>query len=59
MKAYRLVLAGIGSLAFLAWVLVARPAAALQGWLIGFLFVSSLSLGALAIVLIHRLTAGR
>ncbi len=56
----RLIAAGVGALAFLGWaaMALAAPAAALQGWLIGFVFVSSLSLGALAIVLIHRLTAG-
>lgn len=61
MKAFRLVLAGLSSLAFLGWVavLIARPAAALQGWLIGFVFISSLSLGSLVLLLIHRLTAGR
>ncbi len=43
-----------------AWAVTALFAAgpALQGWLIGFLFVSCLSLGALAAVLIHRLTGG-
>ncbi len=61
MKAHRLVLMGIGSLAFLSWLLVlaVHPAAALQGWLVGFLYVSGLSLGPLAILLIHRLTGGR
>jgi hypothetical protein len=57
----RLIAAGVGALAFLGWaaVTLGEPAAGLQGWLIGFVFVSGLSLGSLAIVLIHRLTAGR
>ena len=61
MSATRLIAGLVGALAFLAWAVaaVAAPAPALQGWLVGFVFVSSLSLGALAIVLIHRLTAGR
>ena len=61
MSGARLIAGLLGALAFCAWAVVAvvAPAAALQGWLVGFLFVSSLSLGALAIVLIHRLTAGR
>ncbi len=56
----RLIAASLGALAFLGWaaMALAEPAPALQGWLIGFVFVSCLSLGALAIVLIHRLTAG-
>ena len=61
MSATRLISGLVGALAFLAWAAtaIAAPAPALQGWLVGFLFVSSLSLGALAIVLVHRLTAGR
>jgi hypothetical protein len=57
----RLLAAAVGGLAFLGWaaVTLGAPAAGLQGWLIGFVFVSSLSLGSLVIVLIHRLTAGR
>lgn len=57
----RLVAAVVGGLGFLGWaaVTISAPAAGLQGWLIGFLFVSGLSLGPLAVVLIHRLTAGR
>ena len=60
MSRSRLIAAGVGALAFLGWaaMALAAPAAALQGWLIGFVFVSGLSLGSLAIVLIHRLTAG-
>ena len=61
MSASRLIPGGVGLAAFVGWALLAlaAPAAALQGWLIGFMGVSGLSLGALAIVLIHRLTAGR
>ena len=61
MKVSRIVAAGVGTLAFLGWAAAtaARPAAGLQGWLIGFVFVSCLSLGPLAILLIHRLTGGR
>ena len=61
MSRSRLIAGASGVLALLGWAVLAliQPAAALQGWLIGFVFVSSLSLGALAIVLIHRLTAGR
>ena len=61
MSASRLIAAGVGGLAFLGWAVMALngPAAALQGWTLGFVFVASLSLGSLAIVLIHRLTAGR
>ena len=60
MSASRVVPAAVGALAFLGWAGMAlmEPAAALQGWLIGFVFVACLSLGSLAIVLIHRLTAG-
>ena len=51
--------AGLAGLA--AWVVLAIAGAgpALQGWLVGFVFTSSLSLGALAVVLIERLTGGR
>jgi hypothetical protein len=50
----------VGAVSLIAWLilLVLAPAYALRGWLIGFLFVSSLSLGSLAVVLVHRLTAG-
>jgi len=50
----------IGAVGLIAWLilLALAPAAALRGWLIGFLFISSLSLGSLAVVLVHRLTAG-
>ena len=60
MSRSRLIAAGVGALAFVGWaaMALAAPAAALQGWLIGFVFVSCLSLGSLAIVLVHRLTAG-
>ena len=60
MNRSRPIAAGVGALALLGWAVMALtgPAAALQGWLIGFVFVSCLSLGSLAIVLIHRLTAG-
>ena len=56
----RLIAAAVGALAFMGWAVTAliAPEPALQGWLIGFVFVSCLSLGSLAIVLIHRLTAG-
>ena len=56
----RLIASGVGALGFVGWAVMAltAPAPALQGWLIGFVFVSCLSLGSLAIVLIHRLTAG-
>ncbi len=49
-----------GLLGLAGWVLLAvlAPQPALQGWLIGFVFTSCLSLGSLAVVLIHRLTAG-
>jgi hypothetical protein len=50
----------IGLLALAAWGVSAlfAPALALQGWLIGFLAVSGPILGALATLLIHRLTGG-
>ena len=60
MSASRTIPGAAGALAFLGWaaMALAAPAAALQGWLIGFILVACLSLGSLAIVLIHRLTAG-
>jgi hypothetical protein len=50
----------LGVVGLVAWLilLALAPSAALRGWLIGFLFVSALSLGSLAVVLVHRLTAG-
>ncbi len=56
----RLVALVIGAVNLIAWLilLAIAPLAALRGWLIGFVFVSSLSLGSLAVVLVHRLTAG-
>jgi len=49
-----------GVIALAGWVLTAfvAPGAALQGWLIGFVAVSCPMLGALAAVLVHRLTGG-
>lgn len=51
----------VGLIALAVWAVLAvlEGAPAFQGWLVGFLFVSGLSLGSLATVLIHRLTAGR
>ncbi len=56
----RLIALAVGLAALAAWAVLAIFAApqALQGWLVGFVFVSSLSLGSLAAVLIHRLTGG-
>lgn len=50
----------IGAVALVAWAVsaVLAPALALRGWTIGFLAVSCPTLGALAAVLIHRLTGG-
>ena len=59
--ATRWIVLGVGLIALAAWiaVLMAAPVAALQGWLVGFVFVSSLALGSLAALLIQRLTGGR
>jgi hypothetical protein len=50
-----------GGLGLLAWLvaLAVSPLAAVQGWLIGFVFICSLSVGTLVTLLIHRLTGGR
>ena len=52
---------GLGLVGLGVWAVLAviAPAAALRGWLIGFVFVSGLCLGPLAVVLIERLTGGR
>jgi len=50
----------VGAAGLLAWavLLLIAPAPALQGWLIAFVFWASIPLGALGVVLIHRLTGG-
>ena len=50
----------VGALALLGWIgaLVIAPAAALQGWWTAFVFASGPAFGALALMLIRRLTGG-
>lgn len=50
----------VGAAGLLAWavLLLVAPASALQGWLIAFVFWAAFPLGALGVVLIHRLTGG-
>lgn len=61
MKAPRLLPLALGVLALVAWLVLAviAPAPALQGWLIGFVFTASLSIGSLVVILIWRLVGGR
>jgi hypothetical protein len=51
----------LGLAALSAWLvwLVLAPVQALRGWHIGFVYVASLSVGALTLVLIQRLVGGR
>lgn len=49
---------GLGALALFA-IALASPQAALAGWLIGFVAVATVALGAVALLAIHALTAGR
>lgn len=60
-SASALVAFALGGGGLFAWTLMAlaEPRAAFQGWWLAFLVVSSPSLGALALVLIERLTGGR
>lgn len=57
----RLLPLAVGLAALVAWAVAAvlAPAAAFRGWLVGFVFTSGLSLGPLALMLIHRLAGGR
>jgi hypothetical protein len=56
-----LAVAGFGTLAAAALIIAGffAAAAVLQGWLVALVFWSSLPIGALVLLLIHRLTGGR
>jgi hypothetical protein len=52
-------IAAVYALVALAVGLAANPKSVMQGWLIGFVFVSGIPIGSLVLLLIHRLTGGR
>ncbi len=55
----RRLVAGIVGLVLLVMIGVAAPRVLLHGWLIAFAFLGGFPLGALALMMIHRLTGGR
>ncbi len=55
----RRLVAGIVGLVLLVMIGIAAPRATLHGWLIAFAFLGGFPLGALALMMIHRLTGGR
>lgn len=54
-----MLIVGSAAVIVLAIGLAATPKSVTQGWLIAFVFVSSIPIGSLVLLLIHRLTGGR
>lgn len=54
-----MLIAAVYAFVALAVGLAASPKSVMQGWLIAFVFVSSIPIGSLVLLLIHRLTGGR